>query len=175
MIENFPGSIRNDLTSRFALQRVWSWQFRAAAASSVWVNYDGPESDIQKESSIEKECYHEQTSTLRRNLQMSDIGRSYRCATRWKGRLYLEFAAEQYVGVIIPQGETASLALRLKRPPRERKIPGFDSRLRRGDFCRSSHTRDLKIGSSVADLPGAWRHRVSAGIGWPGVSILLSV
>ena len=48
---------------------------------------------------------------------------------------------------------------------------GFESRLRR-DFPRSSHTSDLKIGTPVATLPGAWRYRVSAGTGRPGVSIL---
>ena len=36
----------------------------------------------------------------------------------------------------------------------------------------SSHTSDLKIGTPVATLPGAWRYRVSAGTGRPGVSIL---
>ena len=50
--------------------------------------------------------------------------------------------------------------------------PGFDSRLRSGDFCGSSHTSDLKIGAPVASLSGAWRYRVSAGTGWPVVSIL---
>ena len=49
--------------------------------------------------------------------------------------------------------------------------PGFESRLRR-DFSGSSHTSDFKIGTPMATLPGAWRYRVSAGIGWPGVSIL---
>ena len=49
---------------------------------------------------------------------------------------------------------------------------GFNSRLRHGDFSRSSHTGDLKIGTSMAILSGAWRHRVSAGTGWPGASIL---
>ena len=49
--------------------------------------------------------------------------------------------------------------------------PGFESRLRR-DFSGSSHTSDLKIGTSVATLPGAWRYRVSGGTGRPGVSIL---
>ena len=48
--------------------------------------------------------------------------------------------------------------------------PGFESRLRR-DFSGSSHTSDLKIGTPVATLPGAWRYRVGAGTGWPGVSI----
>ena len=49
--------------------------------------------------------------------------------------------------------------------------PGFESRLRR-DFSGSSHTGDLKIGTPVVTLPGAWRYRVSAGTGRPGVSIL---
>ena len=35
--------------------------------------------------------------------------------------------------------------------------------LRRGDFSGSSHTSDLKIGISVAALPGAWRYRVNPG------------
>ena len=36
----------------------------------------------------------------------------------------------------------------------------------------SSHASDLKIGTPVATLPGAWRYSVSAGTGRPGVSIL---
>ena len=39
-------------------------------------------------------------------------------------------------------------------------------------FSGSSHTCDLNIGTPVATLPGAWRYRVSAGTGRPGVSIL---
>ena len=50
--------------------------------------------------------------------------------------------------------------------------PGFDFRLRRGGFPGSSHTSDLKIGTPVATLPGAWHYGVSAGTGWPGVCIL---
>ena len=49
--------------------------------------------------------------------------------------------------------------------------PGFESRLRR-DFSGSSDTSDFKIGSPVTTLPGAWRYRVSAGTGRPGVCIL---
>ena len=49
--------------------------------------------------------------------------------------------------------------------------PRFESRLCR-DFSGSSHTSDLKIDTPVATLPGAWRYRVSAGTGRPGVSIL---
>ena len=41
-----------------------------------------------------------------------------------------------------------------------------------GTFSGSSHTRDLKIGTLVATLPGAWHYRVSAGTGRPGVSKL---
>ena len=41
-----------------------------------------------------------------------------------------------------------------------------------GIFPGSSHTSDLQIGTPVATLPGAWRYRVSAGTGWPSVSIL---
>ena len=48
--------------------------------------------------------------------------------------------------------------------------PGFESRLRQ-DFSGSSHTSDFKIGTPVATLPGAWRYRVIAGTGRPGVSI----
>ena len=39
-------------------------------------------------------------------------------------------------------------------------------------FFESSHTSDLKIGIPVASPPGVWHPRVSAGTGWPGVSIL---
>ena len=49
---------------------------------------------------------------------------------------------------------------------------GFDCRLLRGDFSGSGHTGDLKIGTPVAALPGAWRYRVCTGTGFPGVSIL---
>ena len=58
-----------------------------------------------------------------------------------------------------------------RRPPRERKIPGSNP-TRDGIFPGSSHTSDSNIGTSVATLPGAWRYRVSAGTGRPGVSIL---
>ena len=49
--------------------------------------------------------------------------------------------------------------------------PRFESRLRQ-DFTGWSQTSDLKIGTPVATLPGAWRYRVSAMTGRPGVSIL---
>ena len=56
-------------------------------------------------------------------------------------------------------------------PPRERKIPD-SSPACDGLFSGSSHTSDSKIGTPVASLPGAWRYKVSAGTGRPGVSIL---
>ena len=66
---------------------------------------------------------------------------------------------------------TTSLAQWLRRPPRERKIPGSNPACA-GILSGSSHISDLKIGTPVATLPGAWRDRVSAGTGRPGVSIL---
>ena len=63
------------------------------------------------------------------------------------------------------------LGLVVRRPPRERKIPGLNPACA-GIFSGSSHTSDLNIGTPVVILPGAWRYRVSAGTGRPGVSIL---
>ena len=59
----------------------------------------------------------------------------------------------------------------VRRPPRERKIPGSNPACA-GIFSGSSHTSDFKIGTPVAILPGPWRYLVSAGTGRPGVSIL---
>ena len=58
----------------------------------------------------------------------------------------------------------------VRRPPRERKIPGSNPACAR-ILSGSSHTSDSKIGTPVATLPGAWRYRVSAGTGRPSVSI----
>ena len=63
------------------------------------------------------------------------------------------------------------VGLVVRRPPRERKIPGSNPACA-GIFSGSSHTSDSKIGTPVATLPGAWRYRVSTGTGRPGVSIL---
>ena len=41
-----------------------------------------------------------------------------------------------------------------------------------GIFWGSSHTSDLKIGTPMATLTGAWCYRVSAGTSRPGASIL---
>ena len=51
-------------------------------------------------------------------------------------------------------------------------ITAFAGKRERGEGSESSRTSDLKIGTPVTTLPDAWRYRVSAGIGWPGVSIL---
>ena len=63
------------------------------------------------------------------------------------------------------------IGLVVRRPPRERKIPGSNPAWAE-IFSGSSHTSDLKIGTPVATLPGAWRYRVSTGTGQPCVSIL---
>ena len=73
--------------------------------------------------------------------------------------------------VVLHSCYTTSLARWLRRPPRERKIPDSNPACD-GIFVGSSHTSDLKIGTPVATLPGAWRYRVRAGTGRPGVSIL---
>ena len=66
---------------------------------------------------------------------------------------------------------TASLAKWLRRPPRERKVPGSNPACAE-IVSGSSHTSDLNIGTPVATLTGTWRYRVSAGTGRPSVSIL---
>ena len=59
-----------------------------------------------------------------------------------------------------------------KRSARLRdRDPGFDSSLRR-EFSGSSYTSEANIGTPAATLPSAWRYRVSAGSGLPGVSVL---
>ena len=63
------------------------------------------------------------------------------------------------------------VGLVVRRPPRERKIPGSNPACG-GIFSGSSHNSDFKIGTPVATLPGAWRYWVSTGTGRPGVSIL---
>ena len=63
------------------------------------------------------------------------------------------------------------VGLVVRRPPRERKIPGSNPACA-GIFSGSSHTSDSKIDTPVATLPDAWRYRVSAGTGRPDVSVL---
>ena len=77
--------------------------------------------------------------------------------------------------MLVCQGRICSdnrlVGLVVRRPPRERKVPGSNPACA-GIFSGSSHTCDLNIGTPVATLPGAWRYRVSAGTGRSGVSIL---
>ena len=68
-------------------------------------------------------------------------------------------------------GDHCLVDLVVKASASRAEDPGFESRLRR-DFSGSSHTGDLKLGTPVATLPGAWCYRVSTGTGQPGVSIL---
>ena len=63
------------------------------------------------------------------------------------------------------------VGLVVKAPAPKAEDLGFESYLRR-DFSGSNRTSDLKIGSPVATLPGAWRYRVSGETGRSGVSIL---
>ena len=65
---------------------------------------------------------------------------------------------------------TASLASWLRRPRREKKIPGSNPTCAE-IFLGSSHTSDLKIGTPVATLPDAWRLGSVLGLVGP-VSIL---
>ena len=48
---------------------------------------------------------------------------------------------------------------------------GFNFHFLHGEFSWSSDTSDAKIGTPVATLPCIWCYRVSAGTGWPGVSV----
>ena len=64
-----------------------------------------------------------------------------------------------------------SSSIVVRRPPWEQKILGSNPACAE-IYSGSSHTSDFKVGTPVATLPGAWRYRVSAGTGRPGVSIL---
>ena len=75
---------------------------------------------------------------------------------------------ESKAGLPVPR---RAVGLVVRRPPRQRKIPGSNPAFA-GIFSGSGHTSDLKFGTPVATLPGAWRCRVSTGTGRPGVSIL---
>ena len=80
------------------------------------------------------------------------------------------------LGVVVGGGGVVHVSYRLvglvvRRPPLQRKIPGSNPACA-GIFSGSSHTSDLQIGTPVATLQGAWRYRISAGTGRPGVSIL---
>ena len=103
--------------------------------------------------------------TLGRCKRDSNPGSSARSGTQETS--YEEGCAR--VSLFLPSDRLVGLVVR--RPPRERKIPGSNPACA-GIFSGSSQTSDFKIGTPVATLPGAWRYRVSAGTGGPGVSIL---
>ena len=62
--------------------------------------------------------------------------------------LFFFFSSYRLVGLVV------------KAPTLGAEDPGSKSCLQR-DFSGSSHTGDLKIGTPVAILPGAWHYRVS--------------
>ena len=109
-----------------------------------------------------------------------DTGR-YVCSNCFDLRLFICFISEIYADMLFvamcvehwsfSPRENHLVGPVVRRPPREREIPGSNPACA-GIFFGSSHTSDLKIGTPVATLPGAWRYRVSTGTGRPGVSIL---
>ena len=86
-------------------------------------------------------------------------------------RQYVHASPDQSLRYAVHVAGDRLVGLVVRRPPRERKIPGSNPAFA-GIFSGSSHTSDSKIGTPVATLPNAWRYRVSAGTGRPGVSIL---
>ena len=95
--------------------------------------------------------------------------RDYRCYVRKDGVTYTQFSS-------MMSGQFSSLhrldGLVVKTSGSKAEDPEFDSRLRRDFFPRIESYQLLKTGTPVASLQGAWRYRVSAGTGRPGVSIL---
>ena len=73
-------------------------------------------------------------------------------------------------GLATPSGDHL-IGLVVKASASRAQDPGFESRLG-WDFSGWSHTSDLTIGTPLATLTGAWHYTISAGTGWPGVSIL---
>ena len=69
-------------------------------------------------------------------------------------------------GIGPPRGPSGE-GVRLERGRSRVRIP-----LATRFFSEASHTSDLKIGTPVATLLGAWLYRVNAEAGRPGVSIL---
>ena len=80
----------------------------------------------------------------------------------------MDVKQESIVKLLWLQGRYRLAGLVVKASASGAEDLGFESHLG-WDFSGSSHTSDLKI---VVTLPSAWRYRVSAGTGRPGVSIL---
>ena len=113
-------------------------------------------------------------SILSLSVRLSSIAHKGRCSQIFSGVFCFFVCWIFFLSIFISLFSvscTASLAQWLRRPPRERKVPGSNPACA-GIFSGSSHTSDLNIGTPVATLPGAWRYRVSAGTGRPGVSML---
>ena len=102
----------------------------------------------------------------RMNMLMAEIRRSLK-----ELDLGLKVSTGTCGGMHLPRGHRL-VGLVVKASASGAEDSEFDSPLRRGDIFGSSHTSDLKIGTPVVTLPGARRYRVSAGTGWPIVSIL---
>ena len=128
-------------------------------------------------NSIENEELHGFLKDLMELVQEVGIVRT--CTERGAGDLH----AHLTYTLLLQRGRRSSTRLRylrlsdrcvglvVKAPASRAEDPGFKSCLRR-DFSGSSHTSELKIGTPVATLSGAWRYRVSAGTGRPGASTL---
>ena len=89
----------------------------------------------------------------------------------WFGDIHVALWMRLCGKMLPPVTSYRLVGLVVRRPPRERKVPGSNP-ASAGIFSGPSHTSDLNIGTPVATLSGAWRYRVSTGTGRPGVSIL---
>ena len=76
------------------------------------------------------------------------------------------------VSVVVTDSNNRLVGLVVKTFTSRVQDPGFDSCWCCGDFSRLRCTSDMKIGTPVATLPGAWHYRVSAETSQPGVSLL---
>ena len=101
-------------------------------------------------------------------LSLKSLSRPHPCLV---SVLFLSESSVVFTNSTLTPHPHRLVGLVVRRPPRERKVPGSNPACA-GIFSGSSHTSDLNIGTPVATLPGAWRYRVSAGTGRPGVSIL---
>ena len=103
------------------------------------------------------------------------LGKSYALPTETEGReqtCSLNQLQSTDIGEASPCTNDPLVGLVVKASASRTEDPGFEFRLRQDFSGVESYYSDLKIGTPVATLLGAWRYRVSAGTGWPGVSIL---
>ena len=142
-------------------------------AQTLPTSYSGPRPVCMNHASSNTRCpiCVNHASTTRRQLRARKSASKFRTDGRTlhatqctKCRLQCKFKSLLFLALRLA-------GLVVKASASETEDPGLESRLPRG-FSGSSHTSDFKIGTPVATLPGAWHHRVSAGTGRPGVSIL---